>query len=404
MKAKKIPMETLSRGAKRGGRVAVILLAALGAHGCAKKKPAAVTPSRPVQVERAFTRDVPLCLDSFGNLQSPSSVDLKSQVAGKVQEAHFREGDEVGRGDLLFSIDPEEYQADLEKAGAALQADQVELKLKRETLERNRQLFDKKLISQQDYDTYATEVAAAEARVKLDQANVALARINLAYCSITSPIDGVTGKRQVDPGNIVGAGAGPVLVNIKTVDPLYIDFTVPERNLPWVRQQMKSSELKVEIHPAGDPEGPYEGKLVFIDNAVDEQTGTIGLRAEVANKERRLWPGQYATVQLVVEIKKGAVLVPATAVQLGQKGQYLYVITNDGKAQLRDEISVGQGEGDHVIIEKGVKTGEEVVTEGQMGLSPGATVRVEKPDKKVSGKDLSQQTDNKKVNNHNPKS
>ena len=364
--------------------------------GCSKKEAAQEIPPRPVKVATAFTKDVPIYIDTFGNLASPNNVDIICQVTGKVKEVHFKEGYEVKVGDPLFTIDPKEYEAELAKSQAALAADKVDAKLKEETFERNKKLIEKKLISQQDFDTYKTDAAAARAQVELDEANLKLAEINLGYCSINSPIDGVTGKRLVDPGNIVTANSGNPLVNIKSIDPIYLDFSIPERNLPEVKAAMAATTLKVEISPAGDSNGPYSGDLQMIDNTIDETTGTISLRAIISNPDRILWPGQFADVKLIVSTAKDAVLVPGAAVQLGQNGMYTYVITDDNKADLRDEITVGQVEGDNVIIEKGIKTGEKVVTYGQMGLSPGAKVQVQTGDEKkeadASGADTKKQS------------
>lgn len=364
---------------KRNWVVLFILIILVG--GCAKKKAPQQIPPRPVKIATATQADVPLSIEAFGNLVSPQNVDIIPQVTGQIKEVHFQEGDDVKGGDLLFTVDPRVYQATLEERQASLAAAQVELQLKQQTLRRNKQLIGKKLISQQDYDTYETDAAAARAQAALNEASVKLAEIDRDYCSITSPIAGVTGKRLVDPGNIVTANSGNILVNIKSVDPLYIDFAIPERKLPWVKEGMAKSTLEVEISPAGDSGGPYPGKLRMIDNTVDETTGTVSLRATIPNPDQALWPGQYATVKLIVSTAKAAVLVPVPAVQLGQKGMFIYVITGDNKAELRDEIMVGQTEGGNMIIEKGIKAGEKVVTSGQLGLSPGAKVRIVTGDK-----------------------
>jgi len=354
--------------------------------GCSKKPEAPKIPPRPVQVATAFTRDVPVYIDTFGNLAAPSNVDIICQVTGKIKEVYFQEGDEVKAGAPLFTIDPREYQAELNKSKAALAADQVDANLKFGIFERNKRLIDKKLISQQDFDTYKTDAAAARAQVALDQAAVELAQINLNYCLMTSPIDGVTGKRLVDPGNIVTANSGNPLLNIKSLDPLYIDFPITERDLPAVKAAMTTATLKVEISPSGDSNGPYSGELQMIDNTVDKTTGTISLRASIPNPDRVLWPGQYATVKLVISTATDAIMVPIPAVQLGQKGMYAYVITGDNKADLRDDITVGQAEGGNIAIKKGIKAGEKVVTSGQLGLSPGAQVQITTGDKKKTGK------------------
>lgn len=359
--------------------MAVLLFLApvlLPVSGCGKKKPAPPIPPRPVRVVESVTRDVPVYLENFGHLLSPHNVDIVSQVTGKIAAVHFAEGDEVKEGDLLFSIDPREYRASLDRAQASLASSRATLKLKEQTLERNRPLLEKKLISQQDFDSLQTDVEAARAQVALDNAAVTQAEIDLGYCSITTPIDGVTGKRQVDPGNVVVANTGSVLVNVKSDDPLDLDFTLPENDLIEVRKWMAAGTLRIEVSPALDPDGPYRGELKLIENFVDETTGTIALRASVPNPEGKLWPGQYATVKLILHTEKEAVLVPAAAVQLGQNGMYLFVVKDDNTADLREGIEVGLGEGNDLVIRKGVKAGEKVVTVGQLGLAPGVKVQI----------------------------
>jgi multidrug efflux system membrane fusion protein len=275
---------------------------------------------------------------------------------------------------MLFTIDPAPYKADLDKAEAALAQDTADLKLAKDTLARNQKLFDKELISQQDLDQYQTDVASLEAKTKLDNANIELARINLGYCFIHSPIDGLTSKRLVDPGNVVTANDGPTLVNIKTIDPLYMDFTVPEIELDRIRKAMKEGTLKVELAVTGSDDYSYSGELHFLDNTVDNSTGTVLLRAIFPNEEKALWAGQFVRVRLILYIQKDAVLVPYEAVQLGREGSYLFAVTPDNKADLRT-VTTGNRENDHIIIEKGaVKVGEKVVTAGHLGLSPGVTV------------------------------
>ncbi|MFC1570908.1 efflux RND transporter periplasmic adaptor subunit, partial [Candidatus Omnitrophota bacterium] len=206
-------------------------------------------------------------------------------------------------------------------------------------------------------------------QVELDKADIESAKINLNYCKITSPIDGLTGKRQVDIGNIISANTGPVLVNVKKINELYLDFTLPERDLTEVRKAMKNGTLDVKIKVPGDETDTFDGKLQFVDNTVDNDTGTFALRATVNNDSRSLWPGQFVTVRLILGTEKDAVLVPYSAAQIGKQGYYLFVMKGR-KADLR-ELTVGSKQEDDIVIEKGVKIGERVVTVGQLGLSPG---------------------------------
>ena len=348
------------------------------------KKPAkAVIPPRNVETALAEKKDVIVFIESFGNLDTPNNVDIKSQVTGQIMKVHFKEGDLVKAGDMLFTIDPSQYKAQLERAEAALIQDLANLKLNKDTVERNRKLLEKELISQQDFDKLQTEVTISEAAVKTDNANIDLAKINLNYCYIISPIDGATGKVQVDPGNIVTANTGPTLVNVKTVDPLYVDFTIPERDLGNVRKAFSEGKLKVVLtlekesgvsqDEAGKNGNSYEGELYFLDNAVNNTTGTVLLRAIVPNHDMKLWSGQFVSIRLHLAVKKNAVVVPYEAVQIGQQGNYVFIISPDKKAELRN-VTVGNKEDDHIIIEDGVKAGETVVTVGQMGLKPGAPV------------------------------
>ena len=341
--------------------------------GCFAKKPAAQAFPRPVDVGVAFVKDAPVYLESFGNLYSLNDVNIKAQVTGQIKEINFTEGSDVKTGDLLITIDPASYQAQLDKARAALNQALSDLKLKKVTFERNKVLFEKQLISKQDNDSYSANFSGAEAQVRMDKAGVDIAQINLEYCFIRSPVDGLTGKRQVDIGNIITANDGPTLVNIKTIDELNIDFMVTETDLAKVRQAMGEGKLKVEIASNDAPDKVYTGELLLLDNAVDNATGSFLLRAIVSNKNRELWAGQFVTVRLILSIDKDAVQVPYDALQIGQNGPYIFVITADNKADLRLVKSGGRQEG-NIVIYQGIKPGEKVVTAGTLGLSPGALV------------------------------
>ncbi|MGB2600856.1 MAG: efflux RND transporter periplasmic adaptor subunit [Candidatus Omnitrophota bacterium] len=327
---------------------------------------------RPVQTGVASKKDVPIQVDSFGTLSSPENVDIKAQVTGKILEVNFTQGQEVPAGHLLFTIDPQEYKAQFDEQAGHLEESVAQLKLRKDTLKRNHSLYEKQLISQQDYEQYQTDVVAAEANVQLDSAALEFARVNLEYCYIRSPIDGVTGKRMVDEGNIVSANTGPVLVNVKTIDRLFLDFTLPERDLSRVRKAMQEDTLKVRISVPGKEDDPKYGQLKLIDNTVDDSTGTFALRAIVINEDRTLWPGQFVKVRLILGMKKNAVVVPYEAAQIGKKGYYIFVVKNR-KADLR-MVTIGDRDDDEIVIEEGVKAGETVVTVGQLGLSPGMPV------------------------------
>ena len=346
--------------------------------GYISKNHKAASPPRIVKTAISEEKTVPIYVDSFGTVSSPENVDIKAQVTGKIIEVNFTQGQEVSIGQLLFTIEPDQYENELVKAEAALEQDMVQLQLKTSTLQRNKSLIEKELISQQEFETYSTEVSSLDAQIELDKAEIELARINLSYCYIKSPINGVTGKRQVDVGNIVSANTGPVLVNVKKISELYLDFTLPERYLVKVRDAMEKNILDVRVTVPGDEDKTYSGKLEFIDNKVDD-VGTFMLRAIVENKDSILWAGQFVGIRLILGNEKDAVLVPSEAPQIGKNGYYIFVVSPDNKADLR-MVTVGSKQGDDVVIEKGVVSGEKVVTVGQMGLSPGALV-VELPTK-----------------------
>ena len=359
--------------------IAVVIVFVIVRAIAGRKPKETAMASRPVQTAYSVKDDVPIYVDSFGSLSPSSDVNIKSQVTGQIEEVHFKEGQEVNKGDLLFTIDPSPFQADLEKAQAALAQDTADLNLKKDTLERNKSLFASQLISQQDFDKFQADFLSAGQKIKLDQANIDLAKISLSYCSITSPIDGMTGRRQVDPGNIVAENTGPTLVNIKTIDPLYVDFTVPESQLGRVRTAKEAGELKVEVCLEEDLAKRYSGTLELLSNTVDTTTGTISLRAFIDNKDKKLWPGQFVRVRLILGVDEGVVTVPYEAVQLGQNGYFLFVVGRDNKADLR-LVTVGLQFDDDIVIQKGVSSGEKVVISGQMGLYPGASVMQAQPD------------------------
>ena len=340
----------------------------------AKKKAPPPPGARSVTTAVATQKNVPVYIDSFGNLYPLNDVNIQSQVTGEIKSFHFVEGKEVKAGDLLFLIDQSPFRADLVKAEASLAQDIADLNLKRSTLERNEKLLSAELISQQEYDTVKADFISATEKTKLDKATIELAKINLNYCSIVSPIDGLTGKRQVDPGNIVEGNTGPVLVNIKTIDPLYIDFTVPEVELRRVREANNKGQLDVQITVPGDERNIYVGELSLINNTVDNTTGTILLRAIVENKERKLWPGEFVKVRLILGVIEKAVVVPYEAVQMGQNGNFVFVVTKDNKVDLR-LVTAGQEQENLVVVEKGVAVGEKVVTTGQLGLSVGVSIQ-----------------------------
>jgi multidrug efflux system membrane fusion protein len=346
--------------------------------GCGKKsQPTFERPPAPVTIAAATAQDVPLYIDAVGKIVAREVVSIQPQVSGRIVKIHFSDGADVKSGDLLFTIDPRPFQAQLNQSEANLAQAEAALSLAKVNFARVEAVSDPRAVSRQDYDTKKNAVEAAEAQLKLNRAAVESARLNLEYCTIRSPINGRAGQRNVDAGNVVSANSGSLLV-IQRLDPIYADFTVTENELTAVQRNMSSRALKVEVRLPDDSARPREGKLTFLDNAVQEGSGTVKLRATLSNGDRQFWPGRFAKVRLVLETRQDAVLVPADAPQLSAKGSFVYVVDGDSSAELRP-VKVGQRQGDLVVIENGVKAGERVVVTGQLGVTPGGKVRILQP-------------------------
>jgi membrane fusion protein, multidrug efflux system len=349
------------------------VFSALLLSGCGRHEVKKEIPPRPVQTALAAKKDVPFFIDSFGYINVVYNVNIVSQVTGKVMESLFVEGQHVKKGDKLFTIDKAPYQADLDKALAELAKDQAQLKLDQDNLERNRPLVKEKVISEQAFEQYVTNVALDKAKIDLDKANIETTRINLGYCDIVSPVDGITSKRLVDPGNTVPANTGPTLVNIRSIDPIYVDFNISEAELDRVRSAMASDRLKVEMKTQ-DGKSIRVGELSLLENTVDTRTGTALLRATAENKDSKFWPGQFVLVRLILGMEKEAIVLPENAVQLGMDGYYSFRV-KDGKAELV-KLSIGtRNESLIVVHDCNIKEGDKVVVVGQMSLSPGVAVK-----------------------------
>lgn len=357
---------------------ATLGLALLATHligSCGKEpQPSFERPPAPVTVSTAVVEDVPIYIDAVGKLAAREVVSIQPQVSGRIIKLHFTDGADVKAGDLLFTIDRRPYQAQLNQAEANLAESMAAVELARVNFARVESLTDPRAVSRQDYDTKKNAVAAAEAVVQQNRAAVESARLNLEYCAIRSPINGRAGQRSVDAGNVVSPNSGSLLV-IQRLDPIYADFSIPENQLTDVQRNMANRSLRVEVRLPDDEETPREGKLTFLDNSVQEGTGTVKLRATLSNGDRRLWPGRFAKIRLVLATKRGAVLVPAEAPQLSAKGSFVYVIKKDSTAELRP-VKVGQRQGDLVVVDEGVMPDERVVVNGQVGVTPGGKVRI----------------------------
>jgi len=331
-------------------------------------------PPAPVAVVQAIAQDVPVYIDAVGKIAAREVVSIQPQVSGRITQIHFVDGADVKAGQLLFTIDPRPYQAQLNQAEANLAQAEAALSLAKTNFARVEGVSDPRAVSRQDYDTKKSAVDSADALVKQNRAAVENGRLNLEYCTIRSPINGRAGQRSVDIGNVVAANGGSLLV-IQRLDPVYADFTVTENELTAVQRNMAKRSLRVEVRLPDENGSAREGKLTFLDNTVQEGTGTVKLRATLANADRRFWPGRFAKIRLILDTQAGAVLVPADAPQLSAKGSFVYVVKNDSSAELRP-VKLGQRQGDLVVVTDGIKAAEKVVVKGQLGVTPGGKVRI----------------------------
>jgi multidrug efflux system membrane fusion protein len=349
-----------------------------GLAACNKKPEANFErPPAPVTVARAVARDVPVYIDAVGKTVAREVVSVQPQVSGRVTQIHFTDGANVKIGDLLFTIDPRPYQAQLDQAEANVAQAEAALSLAKVNFARVEKVSDPRAVSRQDFDARKSAVESAEATLKQNRAAVENARLNLEYCTIRSPINGRAGQRAVDVGNVVSANNGSLLV-IQRLDPIYADFTVTESELSGVQRNMAKQALKVEVRLPDDGTEPREGNLTFLDNSVQEGSGTVKLRATLNNNDRSFWPGRFVKVRLILQTQRDAVLVPADAPQLSAKGPFVYVVKPDSSAELRP-VKVGQRQEDLIVIKDGLKADERVVVSGQLGVTPGGKVRVLQP-------------------------
>jgi membrane fusion protein, multidrug efflux system len=361
-------------------RPLMALASLLALAGCGKPAGPAASferPPSPVHAATVKSSSVPLYLDEIGRCVARESVTLKPQVSGQITRVHFVDGIDVKVGDELFTIDPRPFKAQLASANAGLAQAKASLDLAKVEFERAKTLFEKKAIARQELDTTQNAVDVADARARQMEAALDTARLNLDYCSLRSPIEGRTGHRLIDLGNTVTANETALLV-IQRLDPIYVDFSVPEGDLAAVRRNMARETLKVEIRIPDEPGDPVVGDLTFVDNAVQEGTGTVMLRATLSNGGHRLWPGRFVKSRLVLQVLKDAVLVPLTAPQMSAKGPFVYVVKPDLTAELRP-VTLGQRQGDLVVVEKGLQADERIVTSGHLGVFPGGKVRIETP-------------------------
>jgi multidrug efflux system membrane fusion protein len=337
-------------------------------------RPAAV----PVEVAQAKRRDVPVYLQGLGNVQAFNTVTVRSRVDGELQKVSFSEGQDVKAGDVLAQIDPRPFKAQLDQALAKKAQDEAQLANARVDVQRYTNLIKQSAISSQTLDTQKALVAQLEATIKGDDATIQNAQVQLGYTTITAPIGGRTGIRQVDQGNIVHAGDATGLVVIAQLQPISVVFTLPEDNLTEIAREMRQGPLEVAILSRDEKTELDRGTLALVDNQINTTTATIKLKATLPNANNLLWPGQFVKARLLLRMQRNVLTVPPDAVQRGTQGLFAFVVTPDQTAALRP-LKVGQIDAMAAVIEGGLQEGERVVTAGQFRLQPGTPVEPRMP-------------------------
>jgi multidrug efflux system membrane fusion protein len=354
---------------------AASLLILLATLGCSKEQaaPAPRAAAIPVIVSKVTQKAMPVQLTAIGNVGG-YTVSVEAQVSGELLDVHFKEGDSVHKGQLLFTIDPRPYEAALARTQAMLVRDKAVDANNQAQAQRIAKLLADGVVSPADADASKSAADAAKATVAADEAALKTAQLNLEYCTIYSPMDGRTGAVLIKPGNLVKAADAPIVV-IKRLSPIPVDFNVPQEYLPDIKKNLAAKPLRVEATvPNGS--GPREaGKLVFVENTVDTTTGTIRLRALFQNSNHALWPGLYVNVVMTLAEQSNATVIPAQAITAGQQGSFVYVVQAGGTVTPRAVVS-NRSVGGQAVIDKGLQPGETVVTDGQVRLAPGVKVQI----------------------------
>ena len=344
----------------------------------ARAAAAAPAPSVPVTVATAEKKDVPIIVRGIGTVQAYKSVVVKARVDGQIVKVAFEEGQFVHEGDLLFQIDPKPFQAALDHAAAAKRRDEAQLAGARLDLERYGKLIGSGFQSRQSFDQQQATVDALMGTVALDEAAVETARVNLGYTDIRAPIDGRTGQRLVDLGNMIQASSPAALVNLMQTKPIFVNFTVPQLANHNLRKSQANNALTAFAYSANDTYKLAEGTVTLVDNQIDSATGTLRLKASFENQGEQLWPGEFVSVRLLLSTRKDATTVPERAVMQGAAGYYGYVVKPDNIVERRT-LEVEAKQDGLAVITKGISVGEKIVVDGQYRLTDGARVRVDRP-------------------------
>lgn len=325
-----------------------------------------------VSVSPVVEKDATVPLKTIGSVEAYSTISVQSLVVGELLKVGFKQGDFVKQGQMLFEIDPRPYQAALAEAEGTLASDQAKYVNAEFQVQRNQPLVEKGYINQQDFEQLKANADAQAAIVAADKAAISAAQLQLEHATITSPIDGRTGSLQVDPGNIIKSASAVTLVTITQITPIYVDFAVSQQYLNDIRSQQANAPVPVTVSISGKKE---QGSISFIDNTIDPTTDTIQMKATFANKDEALWPGQFISVTVPAANLKNALLVPSSAVQAGQSGDFVYVLNPDNTVSFRN-VTVGAIVENDTVVLKGLTAGEKVVTAGQLRLADGTAVKV----------------------------
>jgi multidrug efflux system membrane fusion protein len=353
----------------------VCVLTFTTAVACKKEEPQMAFPPATVLAAKAVQKDMPVVVQAIGTIEASRSVSVYSRVGGQLLAVHFKEGQDVRVGQPLFTIDSASYREKLRQAQGKLARDLAQFRYSQEEAKRFEFLFEKGAVAKSEAEKYRTDAAAGEASVKSSEAEVEDARLNLAYCDIGAPFTGNTGAYGVSAGAIVKANDTP-LTTLNQIAPVYARFSVPEKYLSDVKRYRAAGGVQVKVSPSSDFKGEVRtGKLVFIDNSVDVNTGMIQLKAEFPNADRLLWPGQFVNVALQLTVQRDSVVAPLQAVQTGEKGSFVLVVKPDMIAEMRPVV-VDRSVGEETVIAKGLAAGETVVTDGHLKVRPGGRVEI----------------------------
>jgi multidrug efflux system membrane fusion protein len=381
--------------------VLVVSISLVFVSGCGRRGQA-VRPPTPVISAKVTVADLPVYIEAIGSCAASESVVIVPQVSGQIVAVNFKQGQSIRVGDPLYVIDSRAYEANLQKAEAQLTTVKEKMKIDIAQLERSKALLPQNYISQQQYESYETQVKQDVANVDAASAQVMQAKVDVEHCNVVSPINGIAGAYLVDIGNVVGAmSINKPLVTVENVDQLYVEFNISENDFYDLQKffNLEEGKLKVEVFPISNDGVKGEAYVDFINNSIDRKTGSMKLRALMENQEHKFWPGQSVRVKLLLTVAKDSVLVPAEAVKLGQQGRYVFVIKEDMSVELR-LVEIGQIHDTMLVIKNGISAGEIIVKRGQLMLAPGMKV-IEMPDTQPNsfGENLEK---NRKIAEKNP--